>query len=209
MRLMGMRIGGWSAAALLVLGGCGGEESGTRSRAPAPLPSRVVADSGRSIPLAVFGSDSARAWMAGVSRREPARARPASGSLARPSSLDVPIPEPHSDTLSSEVSPAPSLAMDEDLKPPIPMGSAPLRLPPLRRGAAWVELDVRIDENGGVSDALWADGSADSSIVAATVACALAMRFHPALRHGVPIAVWCRQRFEIGREGVPRPAPGD
>jgi len=203
---MGMRIAAWSTAALLLLGGCGGEQSGARSRAPALLPSRVAADSGRSIPLAVFGSDSARAWMAGVSRREPASVRPASGSLARPSTLEIPIPEPRSDTLTSEVSPAPSLAIDEDLKPPIPMGSAPLRLPPMRRGAAWVELDVRIDENGGVSDALWAEGSADSSMVAATVACALAMRFHPALRNGVPIAVWCRQRFEIGRTGVPRPA---
>ena len=120
-----------------------------------------------------------------------------------------PPPEPGSDTLDTDVTAAPSLVMDEDLKPPIPIGPAPLELPRARRSSAWVELDVRIDESGAVSDALWADGSADSSTVAATVACALAMRFHPALRHGVPVAVWCRQRFEIGRGGVPRPATGD
>jgi hypothetical protein len=49
-----------------------------------------------------------------------------------------------------------------------------------------------------VSDALWAEGSQDSTVVEAALACARGMRFYPALRSGRPIAVWCRQRFEFG-----------
>ena len=63
---------------------------------------------------------------------------------------------------------------------------------------AEVELDVRVDESGEVTDALWAEGSADPALVAAATACALGMRFYPALQSGRPIAVWCRQRFDFG-----------
>jgi hypothetical protein len=201
-----IRLAGFTLAALFAVAGCG-RQAPKDSRAAVPLPLRIVADTGRSVPLAVVvpdrppadppsaGAPPARAWIASVSRDEP-------------SALDLPPPVPRSDTLAADFTAAPTLVMDEDLKAPIPIGLAPLALPRARRSTSWVELDVRIDENGAVSDALWADGSADSSIVAATTACALAMRFHPALRHGVPVAVWCRQRFEIGHGGVPRPASG-
>jgi TonB family protein len=60
-----------------------------------------------------------------------------------------------------------------------------------------VELDVRIGEDGSVTDALWAGGSADSALTDAATTCALSMRFFPALRAGQPTAVWCRQRFDF------------
>ena len=59
-----------------------------------------------------------------------------------------------------------------------------------------------MSESGAVTDALWAGGGTDSALVAAARACALGMSFFPALRGGRPVAVWCRERFEIGgREG--------
>jgi len=71
----------------------------------------------------------------------------------------------------------------------------------LPRGAhpGVVELDVRVDESGGVSDAIWAGGSREPALVAAATACALGMRFHPAEQAGRRVAVWCRQRFELKR----------
>jgi|SRR5215831_1591011 len=212
MRRFVTRTGGLGLVTLVILAGCGRRDTGSPPRAAVPLPLRIMADTGRAVPLAVVPPPSqpaevhARAWLASVSRTAPSRPPAEAGPPAGPSALDVPLPEARSDTLAQEPTPAPSLALDEDLKPPIPIGSAALHLPPLRHVREWVELDVRIDESGNVSDALWAAGSADSAAVAATVTCALAMRFHPALRHGTPVAVWCRQRFELGREGVPRPA---
>jgi TonB family protein len=69
---------------------------------------------------------------------------------------------------------------------------------PAAARAGMVELDVRVDETGVVTDAHWAGGSADSSLVAAAIACAEAMAFYPAQLAGRPVAVWCRQRFDFG-----------
>ncbi|HKQ57251.1 MAG TPA: energy transducer TonB, partial [Candidatus Eisenbacteria bacterium] len=99
-------------------------------------------------------------------------------------------------TLASAMPPPPALAVDEDLKPPLPRSSTPLAVPPRARG--FVELDVRIDEQGSVSDALWAGGSEDPALVEPATRCALEMRFYPALRAGRAVAVWCRQRFDFG-----------
>ena len=92
----------------------------------------------------------------------------------------------------------PALEVDEGLKPPIARGSARLTIP---RGAhgGWVELDVRVDETGAVSDVEWAGGAIDSARVEAATACAFAMRYFPALQDGRAVAVWCRQRFDFGR----------
>jgi hypothetical protein len=54
-----------------------------------------------------------------------------------------------------------------------------------------------VDERGDVSDALWAAGSEDTSLVRAAIECALAMRFFPALRGDRAVAVWCRQRYDF------------
>jgi outer membrane biosynthesis protein TonB len=88
--------------------------------------------------------------------------------------------------------------VSEDLKPPLLQKSGTLIPPPGKRGS--VELDVRVTEEGDVSDALWAGGSSDSLLVAAAISCALEMRFYPALQAGRPIAVWCRQRFDFGEK---------
>jgi TonB family protein len=61
-----------------------------------------------------------------------------------------------------------------------------------------VELDVRVDEAGEVTDAVVVAASADSVTQAAATQAALSVRFHPAILRGQPVAVWCRQRFTIG-----------
>jgi TonB family protein len=171
----------------LATGACG------RAR-PAPersqaLPVDVYADTGRGAALRVVPPSEqppakATVWLARVSQSAPpAPALP---------------PPAEAETLSLAWSAPPALAVDENLKPPIPRSRAPLAVPQgVARGT--VELDVRVDEAGGVSDALWAGGSRDSSLVRAAIECALAMRFYPALRAGHPVAVWCRQRFDFGR----------
>jgi hypothetical protein len=123
---------------------------------------------------------------------------------SRPTRLDPPLPPAASDTLAPEAAPPPALAIDDDLKPPLLRTPAALTRPAdprsgSRPGAQSVELDVRVDESGAVTDALWAGGAADSALVSAAIECALGMRFYPALRAGRPVAVWCRQRFDFGR----------
>ena len=169
---------------LLAMAACGRREP--RSGQPAELPVNVLADSGRSQRLHVQvppqPKPKAVVWLVRVSPSRPAP-EPA---------LPMPSPEP----LESIPDP-PRLALDEDLKPPLLRHAGTLRVPGVgSRGA--VELDVRVSEEGEVSDALWAGGSGDSSLVAAAVSCALEMRFFPALQAGRPVAVWCRQRFDFG-----------
>jgi hypothetical protein len=88
------------------------------------------------------------------------------------------------------------LASDDELRPPLPRSAASLRLRAPRRGE--VELDVRIDEQGEVTDALPAGGDADPATVRAAIDAALGQRWYPATRGGRPVAVWCRQRYEVG-----------
>jgi hypothetical protein len=160
------------------------------------LPVSVFADTGlvQRLKGAPPGSTSApppvRVWLAQV--------RP-----SRPGPIEAPLPGLDS-TLSDEGWPSPpGLEVDPGLKPPLLRARGTLRV---RRSLApgWVELDVRVAEDGSVSDAMWAGGSDDSALVAAAVSCALEMRFYPALMAGQPVAVWCRQRFDIGgRSGLP------
>lgn len=120
-------------------------------------------------------------------------------SPARPPALDLAPPEaaPSAPVAEPPEEPAPpGLEVSEDLKPPILRAADALAVPE-RAPRASVELDVRVDEDGAVSDALWAEGSRDSALVEAATACALSMRFYPALRSGRPVAVWCRQRFDF------------
>lgn len=127
---------------------------------------------------------------------EPARVWLTQVTPTRPASIAAPLPEAAPAAVEDSGPSPPPLAVDPDLKPPILKAPVSLHVPPrARRG--YVELDVRIGEDGSVTDALWAGGSADSALTQAATDCALAMRFYPALRAGRPTAVWCRQRFDF------------
>ena len=175
------------AAALVVLTGCAREAA----REPGPRP----ADSTLSLPVRVFADTAGErlaidppALSVWVSRVSPSR--PADPAALAP-------PEPPSAMPEGEVLPPP-LEIDPDLKPPILRTPASLHLPSRRTpGPQSVELDVRVAEDGTVSDALWAGGSADSTLVQSAIESALGMRFYPAIQAGRPVAVWCRQRFDF------------
>jgi len=108
----------------------------------------------------------------------------------------APLPEPEPCVpAAGETAPEPAEG-DDALRPPIPRGPATVRLRASRHG--WLELDVRVDEHGEVSDAIAVSGDADSATVQAAVEAALGLRWYPATRRGRPVAVWCRQRFEAG-----------
>jgi hypothetical protein len=174
-----------------VLGACTKREQAQvrppHADAPLSLPLRVVADSGRGERWVVPAPQDARAWVSSVA--------PARAPMPSP-----PLPEAPPDSVLPELPSPPALAIDDNLKPPVLRTPALLRLPASLRKrdhAASVELDVRVDESGGVSDALWAGGSQDSVLVQSAIECALQMRFYSALLAGQPVAVWCRQRFDF------------
>jgi TonB family protein len=179
-------------AAIGLAAGCGRAPAPAREETPGPraLPVSVYADTGRSTTLRIAPPESAGAapaaraavWLTSVS---PARQDPA----------DLPALSAE-DTLALEPPPPPALVVDQGLKPPLPRAEAPLAVPPGARGS--VELEVRVDEQGAVSDARWAAGSRDPALVRAALECARAMRFFPAERAGQPVPVWCRQRFDFG-----------
>ncbi len=203
LRLCNPRLGVTVVAlALVAASGCD-----CRPRPPAraegrvPLPLQILADRATGTLHTLGTSDTARAWLGRVSISPPAtRVAP-----SPPGALLPPAPAVGFESLAGAPEPEPPLAIDEDLKPPIPRGVAPVRMPRPGGGVARLELDVRIDELGEVSDALWAAGSRDSAAVAAAIECAMGMRFFPALQRGRPVAVWCRQTFEFSR-GIARPA---
>lgn len=161
------------------------------------LPVDVVADSGASVRWVIRppqpDGDAAPGAPAPAADVWLARVEP-----ARPAPIEAPLPGAAPETLAVGVAEPPRLLVDADLKPPILRRAAPLHVPTGRRPGS-VELDVRVDEAGRVSDAAWAGGAADSALVEAAVRCALAMEFFPALQDGRPVAVWCRQRFDFGR----------
>jgi TonB family protein len=175
-------------AAALALAACG--KSRPAADRPYALPVDVYADTGRGQPLRVVVPSAppvhASVWLARV-------------SPARPTSLPLPPAGNAPETLALAPPVPPTLAVDEGLKPPLPRTRAPLAVPAGARG--FVELDVRVDEGGRVSEAQWAGGSQDARLVRAATDCALGMRFYPALRAGRPVAVWCRQRFDLGGAG--------
>jgi hypothetical protein len=168
-------------AAALVAGSIGCSRERRNEEPPLELPVEVRADSGPMERLRVE-PPAARAWIAEVT---PSRLRGDSPPLpAAPP--DTALPEP------------PPLRIDRTLKPPILRDPATLVLPAGPRAAnASVELEVRVDEAGGVSAVRWAGGVDDTALVAAAERCARSMRFYPALWGDRPVAVWCRQRFDF------------
>jgi TonB family protein len=195
MRTTTRRLAG--AAMILWLAGCGRARPPAGQEPPRALPVAVFADTGRSTTLRVIpppggarrdslASNSgahAAVWLARVS---PTRIEPAA----------EPSPEAAPDTLASAPLPPPPLVVDGSLKPPLPRSQTPLAVPPGARGS--VELDVRVDEQGEVSEVRWAGGARDPALVRAATECARGMRFFPAERAGQPVPVWCRQRFDFG-----------
>lgn len=159
---------------------------------PSALPVEVFADSGQGggLPPAPMGPEPGRE----AARLTLVDVAPARGDLA----IAMPEAEPGAPPESPR-SLEESSAEPDSLQPPIARGPARLVLPARSRRGDAVELDVRVDEQGLVSDALWVGGSRDSALVAAATDAALGMRFFPALRRGRPVAVWCRQRVIIDR----------
>ncbi len=84
---------------------------------------------------------------------------------------------------------------DDRLHPPLPRSGTQLRLSGER--GRWVELDVRVDENGEVTQAEFAGGNADTTLVRAALEAARSTRWYPARRGGRAVAVWSRQRLEV------------
>jgi hypothetical protein len=188
-----LAVAGAALVTILALAACdrrpqlASQNGAASNRAPVPLALRMIADSARVETLPVNPPLEARAWMTHVSPSRPASLLPETPALAL-DSLDA-----------LEWPPPPAADVDPGLKPPILRTPGALRLAGgTRSPRASVELDVRVDEWGDVSDALWAGGTDDSLLVAAAIESALAMRFYPALRADRPVAVWCRQRFDFG-----------
>ena len=195
----GARVGAAAARACLPLAlllalGCSRTPQSDAPRAAArpadsPLTVNVYADTGRGGRLEVH-PPTARVWLESVT---PARLPPPEPAL----------PEAPPDSQSPPEQAAPGLATNPGLQPPVLREPGALTLPPGWRGVRTsVDLDVRVDEAGRVSDVLLAPAGGDSAaigggLVEAARRCALAMRFYPALRGGRPVAVWCRQRFDF------------
>jgi hypothetical protein len=180
--------------ALLSGSGCTRSPEPAASRPPGsagaiPLAVHVFADTGLGVHLEVR-APAARVWLAGVA--------PTRAMMPAPA-----LPEALPDSLPPLDESAPGLEVDPGLKPPVLRVPGTLALPPGRHGpSASVELDVRVDESGRVSDALaaWAGGDSarsDAELVEAARRCALGMRFYPALQAGRAVPVWCRQRFDF------------
>jgi outer membrane biosynthesis protein TonB len=189
--------GRWLILSVLWLAGCGSHETpGDRAAVPgampvagepSPIPVEVLGDTGEMAHLDVkLPPPQARVWMARV---EPARGEPPR----------APLPDAAVDTSLPEALAAPELHVDPSLRPPILRTSAPLRIPGRARGRnVSVELEVRVDPDGYVSNVRWAGGDRDTALVAAAIECARAMTFYPALLGADPVGVWCRQRFDFG-----------
>ncbi len=179
---------------------------------PVTLPIEVLADTGRSEEgLGAGTAIGARAWLARVSEtpiegRDHALSRPEGGAPPGPApisppsrgAIEAPLPDAAPDSVLPEWPSPPVLAVPAGLVPPVLRESAPLRIPRGRHAPASVEVELRVDETGAVSDVRWAGGSTDPALVAAAIECARSMRFVPARRGGEPVAVWCGQRFDFG-----------
>src|SRR5262245_35954461 len=177
---------------LMTLGSC---TRASRDRARVPPDSSIAAAIARDRPASLVVP------LSGEGTLTLARVAIDRASLARdtgpPVEVTPPAGAPELAPPSVEPSEPPAPAANEpasraalELKPPIPRG-APALVSGGRGGR--VTLDVRVDEQGDVSDALLVESDADSLTVEAATAAALAMRYHAALLGGKPVAVWTRQ----------------
>jgi len=165
--------------------GCGPRAAPRARSVRVDVPVAIAADSAARLVLPVARSLD---LPSAAPRASLVQIAPARASLDPPPPEATPAPPPEA---------APPPAGNAALQPPIPRAAARLVLAHARGGS--VELDVRVDERGEVSDVEPVGGDADSATVAAVVAAAYAMPWYPALLRGRPVAVWCRQRFEVAR----------
>ena len=87
-----------------------------------------------------------------------------------------------------------------ELKAPIARGAPQVpRAAGARGRGGKVTFDVRVSEAGEVTDVELVGSDADSLTVEAARRAAWELRYHPALLRGQPIAVWCRQVFDVER----------
>jgi protein TonB len=113
------------------------------------------------------------------------------------SDAHVPPPQAPPEAPPESNAPVDRLPIDDRLRPPVLR--EPLRAPIARLARGWVELDVRVDERGEVTDVRLASADADRAGVQAALAAARTLRYFPARKAGEPVAVWCRQRFGSDR----------
>ncbi len=192
-----MPIRGHRLALVLVLL-CAAAGCGPRAPREGGAPARAALEVGTDVPVSVL-ADSAEAG--GL---PPARG-PAAGAAPRVTLVRValergdvapPLPLPEASAPEGAGPAREGLAADDVLRPPLPRGPLELRVaagPP-----ATVELDVRVDEHGAVTDVRPAGGDVGEAALAAAAAAARRSRWYPATLHGRPVAVWCRQRFATG-----------
>jgi hypothetical protein len=155
-----------------------------------------------SIPVDVSG-DTSRSITLPIAPRTRALARLERVRPAPPLGIGPSLPDATPDS-APPASPSVAASGDNRLKPPILRTPGRLILPiasarAIRSRGLGIDLDLRVDESGAVTEATWAGGVADSALIAAARRWALEMRFYPALMGGKPIAVWCRQRLELSR----------
>jgi hypothetical protein len=174
----------------LLLAGCGRGPAKSAATLPRVLPLEVLADRAPDASLKPGRMESVRVAPA-PPRLVLLRVAPARGAVAAPPPEAAPAEPPASAT------PAPAAAPDDRLLPPVPRGGTRLQLAGAR--GRWVELDVRVDEEGVVSAAEFAGGDADTALVRSAIAAARGTRWYPAQQGGHAVAVWCRQRFEVPR----------
>lgn len=192
----------------LALGGC--------ARAPRER-ANVLSDSAAAaialdrperpiVPLA--GGDTLRLERVTLERGSLDRAAPIPGVAVSPAepSPEPPSPEPGEPPAPEPAAPGPADA--RTLLPPIARGAPSTtiagRAADAKQARAHVTLDVRVDEQGDVSDAILVESDADSATVQTAIGAAEAVRYHPALLGGRPVAVWTRQVLEVRKRGARR-----
>lgn len=172
-----------------VLAGCGRkpEPTARETRSPAEDSALIAADRPERLVVPFAPPASGRLV---VERVAPARA-----------SLDLAPPQAE----PSEPPPAAEKNRAEDdaqLKPPIARGAPEVPRvgrAPAAGGSGKVTFDVRVSETGEVTDVELVETDADPLTVEAAKRAAWGLRYHPALLRGEPVAVWCRQVFEVER----------
>jgi protein TonB len=122
----------------------------------------------------------------------------------------APPPPPSPDAANGAADMAP-LAPDTTVAPPAAAPLAPLE-PPVVLRAAWfaypeearrrrsegdVEVRILVDTSGGVQAVELEEGAIDTTLNAAALDAARTMRFRPARRGDVPVAVWFNYRFSF------------
>jgi hypothetical protein len=142
-----------------------------------------------------LGADTARSGRLAIGRPRAPRDPLSAVAPAPPPEEALPPPEAGPDSVPPG---APSAAAaDPMFRPPILRG-APVLIQPRGSAHVSIDLDLRVDADGHVREVREVEGASDTAALSAARACALGMRFYPALRAGQPVTAWSRRRFEFG-----------